>query len=246
MSPPFRLRAGDNTTRAELVVEYGGSAYSGGIVPSRRSNSVFVFTDPAEGTQFGYVYDGFAPDHGVLHYTGAGQSGDQRESGSNSPILTAVPRGGRYTPSLPRVWSQGLPRSASVTLVNSFLTPTDHSIGCPHSTPTPRSGQLSFSGCYLYKLSPKTSCVQSASPRLLAYHGLLRSRLRFIQPSSSRPQTVRGTSRSGGSLGWLRTSLPVSLVISTRGGRSQFHRNAHLCSRTYTTTKNAHSMKPRL
>ncbi|OAH51053.1 hypothetical protein AYL44_01865 [Microbacterium oleivorans] len=59
-SSAFRLRAGDIVTRADLVVEHGGSVQSGGIVPSNTSNSVFVFTDPAEGTQFGYVYDCFS------------------------------------------------------------------------------------------------------------------------------------------------------------------------------------------
>jgi len=75
------------------VVEYGGSVQSGGIVPSNTSNSVFVFTDPAEGTQFGYVYDGFSPDGTVFHYTGAGRDGDQKLSGSNSPILTHAAMG---------------------------------------------------------------------------------------------------------------------------------------------------------
>ena len=92
-SSPFHLRAGDIVTRADLVVEYGGSVQSGGIVPSNTSNSVFVFTDPAEGTQFGYVYDGFSPDGTIFHYTGAGRDGDQKVSGSNSPILTHAAKG---------------------------------------------------------------------------------------------------------------------------------------------------------
>lgn len=79
-SSAIHLRAGDIVTRADLVVEYGGSVQSGGIVPSNTSNSVFVFTDPAEGTQFGYVYDGFSPDGTVFHYTGAGRDGDHRGS----------------------------------------------------------------------------------------------------------------------------------------------------------------------
>ncbi|KJL27387.1 hypothetical protein RL72_00482 [Microbacterium azadirachtae] len=92
-SPAFRLRAGDIVTRADLVVEYGGSVQSGGIVPSNTSNSVFVFTDPAEGRQFGYVYDGFSQDGTVFHYTGAGRDGDQKLTGSNSPILTHGEKG---------------------------------------------------------------------------------------------------------------------------------------------------------
>lgn len=75
------------------MVEYGGSVQSGGIVPSNTSNSVFVFTDPTEGRQFGYVYDGFSSDGTVFHYTGAGRDGDQKLSESNSPILTHAAKG---------------------------------------------------------------------------------------------------------------------------------------------------------
>lgn len=89
---PFRLEVGDIVTRSSLAVEYGG-ATQGGIIASRSSNRVFIFTDHSEGNQFGYVYDGFAADGSVLHYTGAGQDGDQLERGSNSPILTHADKG---------------------------------------------------------------------------------------------------------------------------------------------------------
>lgn len=88
----IRLGVGDVITRAELALEYGG-APQGGIVASNRSQKVFIFTDKSEGDQFGYVYDGFSEDGAVLYYTGAGQNGDQRESGSNSPILTHADKG---------------------------------------------------------------------------------------------------------------------------------------------------------
>lgn len=90
---PIDLQVGDVVTRNELVIEYGGSRYSGGIVPSNQSQSVFVFTDPAEGRQFGYVYDGFSPEGDVFFYTGAGQDGDQVESGANSPIMSHAAKG---------------------------------------------------------------------------------------------------------------------------------------------------------
>lgn len=93
MSAALPLVIGEYYTREDLVVEYGGSVQSGGIVPGNKSNTVFVFTDPSEGTQFGYVYDGFSPDGAVLYYTGAGQNGDQVESGANSPIVTHAQKG---------------------------------------------------------------------------------------------------------------------------------------------------------
>lgn len=95
MVTPFRVRAGDIVTRAELAVDYGGNLQYGGIVASNSTNSVFIFTDPSKSKQFGYVYDGFDANGTVLHYTGAGPSGDQSESKSNSSILTAAARGRR-------------------------------------------------------------------------------------------------------------------------------------------------------
>jgi hypothetical protein len=93
MSTALPLIVGEYYTREDLVIEYGGSVQSGGIVPGNKSNTVFVFTDPSEGAQFGYVYDGFSSDGSVLYYTGAGQNGDQVVSGANSPIVTHAEKG---------------------------------------------------------------------------------------------------------------------------------------------------------
>lgn len=92
MSTSLPLIVGELYTRSDLAIEYGGST-QGGIIASNRSNSVFIFTDHAEANQFGYVYDGFSSDGEVLHYTGAGQDGDQLETHSNSPVLTHAAKG---------------------------------------------------------------------------------------------------------------------------------------------------------
>lgn len=92
ISPPFPLSPGDFVTRRDLAIEYGGST-QGGIVASRQSNMVFLFTDPGHGSQFGYVYDGFADDGSAYYYTGAGQNGDQVLTHSNAPIAKASERG---------------------------------------------------------------------------------------------------------------------------------------------------------
>ena len=63
---------------------YGGRE-QGGIGPSRRSNVVLFFTDPAKGHRHGY-YDGWADD-GLFHYVGEGQHGDQRLVQGNRAIL---------------------------------------------------------------------------------------------------------------------------------------------------------------
>lgn len=54
---------------------------------------VFLFTDPVHGSQFGYVYDGFAEDGSAFYYTGAGQNGDQILTHLNAPLAKAAERG---------------------------------------------------------------------------------------------------------------------------------------------------------
>ncbi|MEU2452690.1 hypothetical protein ABZ605_21735 [Streptomyces sp. NPDC012765] len=84
------------TTREKLVKAYGGSVYSGGIVPAKRSNMVFVYSDPAVGEKFGYTFDGQAEDDefGTLYlYTGAGGEGDQEFVRGNKTLLDTATNG---------------------------------------------------------------------------------------------------------------------------------------------------------
>lgn len=83
----FALSVGDVTIREDLAIQYGGSKYSGGIVPSNTTSNIFLFTDPAEASKYGYTYDGFSEDRSVLYYTGAGTVGDQLESSGNRSVL---------------------------------------------------------------------------------------------------------------------------------------------------------------
>ena len=94
--PTLELVPGIVTTRAEIAQAYGGSPYSGGIVPAVRSKKVFVFSDPSAGEQHGYTFDGQADDDefGTLYlYTGAGASGDQQLTGGNRSLLLHAQQG---------------------------------------------------------------------------------------------------------------------------------------------------------
>lgn len=81
------LAPGDEATRVEIQAVWGG-ALQGGILPAKRSASVLIFSDPAEGEQYGY-FDGWLPDDGsgpVFEYTGQGQLGDQEMTRGNKAI----------------------------------------------------------------------------------------------------------------------------------------------------------------
>jgi hypothetical protein len=81
--PGWTLQPGDEIERKRLHADFGGSG-QGGITPSGRTPNVFVFSDPSEGEQHGYV-DRWRD--GVFHYTGEGQLGDQRMIRGNAAIL---------------------------------------------------------------------------------------------------------------------------------------------------------------
>lgn len=95
MAAEWELEIGDVTNRREVMEMYGGSRF-GGIEPSNKTSNVMIYSDPTQGTQHGYNYDGWDPDEGspVYYYTGEGQTGDQDpESKGNGAILRHLETG---------------------------------------------------------------------------------------------------------------------------------------------------------
>lgn len=85
---PWDIEIGETLLRKELHDRWGGGRY-GGMEPSVKAESVFLFTNPSAGEAFGYKYDGWHAD-GLLHYTGDGQVGDQSlRSGGNKSLMDA-------------------------------------------------------------------------------------------------------------------------------------------------------------
>lgn len=78
------MAVGQTVRRADVVTRYGGSIYSGGIVPSNSTSTVMVYTDPDVGKTHGYNFDGWAD--GAFYYTGEGQVGDQTLTAGNKAI----------------------------------------------------------------------------------------------------------------------------------------------------------------
>jgi hypothetical protein len=72
-----------------LAEQYGGSRYSGGIVPAVATNNVFLFSDPSEGVKYGYNFDGPGEDESY-YYTAQGTLGDHSETGNNGAVLGHV------------------------------------------------------------------------------------------------------------------------------------------------------------
>jgi hypothetical protein len=91
----WEFEIGDLTTRREVMERYGGSRF-GGIEPSNKTPNVLIYSDPQQGTQHGYNYDGWDPDPAspIYYYTGEGQRGDQNpESKGNGAILRHLDTG---------------------------------------------------------------------------------------------------------------------------------------------------------
>lgn len=80
----FPLKAGDKIKRTELHTQFGGSR-QGGMTASSRTPNILLFTDPETGLQHGYVDEW--KDDGCFHYTGMGQTGDQRMIAGNLATL---------------------------------------------------------------------------------------------------------------------------------------------------------------
>ncbi|MET9471030.1 restriction endonuclease [Streptomyces sp. NPDC002922] len=80
----WRIEVGTRLKRVEIHEIYGGRR-QGGIGPSRVTDNVLLFTDPAKGHKHGY-FDGWGED-GCYHYAGEGQVGDQKMTQGNLAIL---------------------------------------------------------------------------------------------------------------------------------------------------------------
>jgi hypothetical protein len=86
----WALEPGERIERVALQLRYGGRT-QGGIGPSKRSQNVFLFSDPVTGEKHGY-FDGWRDD-GCFHYTGEGQRGDQQMKSGNAAILKHASEG---------------------------------------------------------------------------------------------------------------------------------------------------------
>lgn len=92
MQTAWKMEIGDRATRAEIQADYGGGS-QGGILPSRSTPNVVLFSDPSKGKTFGYDFDGWAEDGAHFLYTGEGQIGDQLLTKGNLAIASHVSTG---------------------------------------------------------------------------------------------------------------------------------------------------------
>lgn len=82
----WTLNPGDSQTRDQRRLIFGGALY-GGIEPSAKSPNIFIYSDPARGSAYGYKYDGWNSDKSVYLYTGEGRVGDQLLTHGNKAIV---------------------------------------------------------------------------------------------------------------------------------------------------------------
>ncbi|MBO0827148.1 MAG: restriction endonuclease [Streptosporangiales bacterium] len=87
MDGEWDVQPGEVMTRGEQRRRFGGSP-QGGIVPSRTSPNIFIYSDPAQAPRYGYNFDGWTDDGSLYLYTGAGTVGDQSLDAVNGSVLT--------------------------------------------------------------------------------------------------------------------------------------------------------------
>lgn len=84
---------GDVLTRTQILAGRGGNPQAG-IVVSRVTSEVLVFSDPKAGHKSGYDWDGWAsPNQDVFYYTGEGSKGDQEFTRGNKALRHSAAEG---------------------------------------------------------------------------------------------------------------------------------------------------------
>ncbi|MEW2134053.1 hypothetical protein [Streptomyces sp. NPDC005435] len=82
--PDWNLEPGDEIRRVDLHGQYGGSSQNG-IATSGTTDNILIFTPASSGHQHG-DYDTWN-EGGTFHYTGEGETGDQKMIRGNKAIL---------------------------------------------------------------------------------------------------------------------------------------------------------------
>jgi len=72
------IEVGETLLRKDLHDRWNGGRY-GGMAPSVKAESVFLFSNPSAGEAFGYKYHGWHTG-GTLQHTGDGQVGDRQRA----------------------------------------------------------------------------------------------------------------------------------------------------------------------
>ena len=90
----WALEIGDKVLRRAIHRKYGGGR-QGGTSTSSKTSDIFIFTNPARGSRYGYdLHEGLQAD-GSFAYTGEGQSGHQEFTRGNKALLNAADEGAR-------------------------------------------------------------------------------------------------------------------------------------------------------
>ncbi|MFN3691031.1 MAG: hypothetical protein ACK4UU_08925 [Fimbriimonadales bacterium] len=175
---------------------------------------MFVFTDPSEGRQFGYVYDGFSPDGTVFHYTGAGRDGDQKLTGSNSPILTHAAKGR----SLHAFSAAGVVAGSSAKLqryIGEFTL--DPGVPFERMPALDRSGALRT--VLVFRLLP-VSVIPDSVVELVGYSGVTREPTAISVPVEINSTEFFETADRSGGLAVRRESQLVDEFIAYQVGHT--------------------------
>jgi hypothetical protein len=90
---PRIFTVGDLLTRIQILAGRGGN-FQAGIVVSRATSEVLVFSDPKAGRKSGYDWDGWVDaDQNVFYYTGEGSKGDQEFTRGNKALRDSAAEG---------------------------------------------------------------------------------------------------------------------------------------------------------
>ena len=143
-----QLEPGSEIRRVDLHDSLGGRR-QGGISPSRGSDNVFVFTEPAKGLLHGYLYDGWRDDE-LFHYTGEGQFGDQQMTQGNRAVRDHVAEGREL-----HVFEV---RAGLAKYLGEFEY-VDH-----HTADAPESGGGPIRSVIVFRLRPKSTPAQPPTP----------------------------------------------------------------------------------
>jgi hypothetical protein len=140
-------------TRAEQQERFGGGP-QGGIVPSRRSPKIFIYSDVESGHQYGYVFDGWNEDNTIFLYTGEGAYGNQQMVRMNRAILEHESAGRAL-----RLFVADGTESGSGTKIHQYIGEFGLDISQPYETRTGPDRYGDPRDVIVFRLTPRSTTL---------------------------------------------------------------------------------------
>lgn len=175
------LEPGTLLERSELNARFGGGIQGGMLTPAG-GRLIFLFSDPARGSTYGYTADGWEDNsRQILRYTGEGSDGPQQFTRKNKALLDS-PRTGREIHAFVAAGRSANSQAKVHEYLGEFILDDQR----PYDIDFSHDQAGRWRSVIVFRLAPKTSTRTQVAERLGIAHMPTESSWTEIPPEIAR------------------------------------------------------------